>query len=186
MSNILDIIDKRQLPKLVKYDQYLELINTEPPAKFVKQHPFAKNVKYLPIEVVEMFLTRIYQQWKVEVLREGQLLNSLYVAVRLHYKNPVSSEWEHQDGLGAVPAKTEKGARASDMAAILSDAVMTGLPAAESFAIKDAAEKIGKLFGSDLNRKVETAFIPVYGTDEVKDHMQTKKEALRRRLNANN
>ena len=28
-----------------------------------------------------------------------------------------------------------------------------GAPAAESYAVKDAAEKIGKLFGKDLNRK---------------------------------
>ena len=30
--------------------------------------------------------------------------------------------------------------------------VMKAAPAAESYAIKDAAEKIGKLFGKDLNR----------------------------------
>jgi hypothetical protein len=29
---------------------------------------------------------------------------------------------------------------------------MKAAPAAESFAVKDAAEKIGKLFGRDLNR----------------------------------
>lgn len=29
---------------------------------------------------------------------------------------------------------------------------MIGTPAAESYAIKDAAEKIGKLFGKDMNR----------------------------------
>ena len=30
---------------------------------------------------------------------------------------------------------------------------MKAAPAAESYAIKDAAEKLGKIFGKDLNRK---------------------------------
>ena len=30
---------------------------------------------------------------------------------------------------------------------------MKSVPAAESYAVKDAAEKLGKLFGKDLNRK---------------------------------
>jgi len=44
-------------------------------------------------------------------------------------------------------------AAASDMTKIKSNAVQIGLPAAESYAIKDAAEKIGPLFGKDLNRR---------------------------------
>jgi hypothetical protein len=30
---------------------------------------------------------------------------------------------------------------------------MKSVPAAESYAVKDAAEKIGRIFGKDLNRK---------------------------------
>lgn len=41
---------------------------------------------------------------------------------------------------------------------------MKALPTAESYAIKDAAEKLGKLFGKDLNRKDELAFEAKYAT----------------------
>jgi len=43
---------------------------------------------------------------------------------------------------------------------------MKALPAAESYAIKDAAEKLGQIFGSNLNRKdtVQTDTI-----DKIKD-----------------
>ena len=57
-----------------------------------------------------------------------------------------------QDGVGAAPLQTDKGAGAVDFNAIKSDAVMKAAPAAESYAVKDAAEKIGKLFGKDMNR----------------------------------
>jgi hypothetical protein len=39
---------------------------------------------------------------------------------------------------------------------------MKSLPAAESYAIKDAAEKLGILFGKNLNRKDTIAFSGAY------------------------
>jgi len=75
------------------------------------------------------------------------------VTVRLHYQNPVDGEMRYQDGIGACPMQTAKDAGATDFSQIKSDAVMKAAPAAESYAIKDAAEKLGKLFGKDLNRK---------------------------------
>jgi len=81
------------------------------------------------------------------------MFNSVYVKVRLHYKRPTDGEWSFHDGLGAVGVQTDKGASASDLNAIKQDAIMKALPAAESYAIKDAAEKLGVLFGKDLNRK---------------------------------
>ncbi|GIV35327.1 MAG: hypothetical protein KatS3mg031_2862 [Chitinophagales bacterium] len=57
------------------------------------------------------------------------------------------------EGVGAAPVKTAQGSGALDLDKMNSSALMTGFPAAESFAIKDAAEKLGRIFGSDLNRK---------------------------------
>jgi len=63
---------------------------------------------------------------------------------------------------------------------------MTGLPAAESFAIKDAAEKIGRLFGKDLNRKDVAGFTPSYDTDSAKRMINKKKQAIKEKLNEDN
>ena len=167
-----------KLAELVQRDEFLQVVNTEPPKNWVKDHPFAKGVKYLPIEKVELLLTRIFQQWKVEVLREGQLAQSLYVTVRLHYLDPITSEWMWQDGVGAAPLKTNKGESAANLSAILNDAVKTGLPAAESFAVKDAAEKIGKLFGKDLNRKDVMDFSPTYATQQGKIRATKQKKKI--------
>lgn len=133
--------------------KYLEIVNQSPPKDYVMNHPLQAGVKYIPISVVETMLTKLFRHWYVEVLREGQLLNSIFVTVRLFYLHPITKEWEHQDGLGAVAIQVDKGKNASDLGAIKSNAIMLALPSAKSYAIKDAAEHIGRAFGRDINRK---------------------------------
>jgi hypothetical protein len=140
-----------------KDDQLNLLLNQPPHQSWIKKHPMTKG-DYLPIDKVEFLLTRIFQHWKVEVLSYAQLFQSVSVHVRLHYKNPLTSEWSYQDGLGACPVQTDSGKSAADLSAIKASAVQMALPAAESYAIKDAAEKLGSLFGKDLNRKDTIAF----------------------------
>ncbi len=141
-----------------KQDQLNVLLNHEPPSDWVKAHPMFAGVLYIPIDKVEFLLTRIFQEWRVEVIKYEQLFQSVSVHVRVHYKNPITGEWNFHDGLGAVAVQTEKGASAADLSKIKSDAVMKSLPAAKSFAIKDAAEHLGKLFGKDLNRRDSIEF----------------------------
>jgi hypothetical protein len=160
-----------------KRDEFLEFLNQDPPKAWLEDHPMAKGVKYLPIGMVELLMTKIFQQWRVEVLREGQLMNSITCTVRLHYRDPLDKSWTYQDGVAAVPAKTSKGSKASDMSEILSDAVMTGLPAAKSFAIKDAADNIGKIFGRDINRKGNLTFNASYKKSDDEVALQSIKEA---------
>lgn len=141
-----------------KSDALNVLLNQPVPIKWVKDHPMAAGVKYLPIDKVEFMLTRIFQEWKVEVVNYAALFQSISVHIRLHYKNPITGEWLFQDGLGAVAVQTDKGASAADLSKIKSDAIMKALPAAESYAIKDAAEKLGTIFGKNLNRKDAISF----------------------------
>ena len=130
------------------------ILNSEPPQAWVKIHPMTK-FKYIPIERVEYLLTRIFGKWKVEVKESGILANSVQVIIRLYYIDPVSGDWDWQDGIGASPLQTNAGAGAIDFNQIKNAAVQMAAPAAESYAIKDAAEKLGKIFGKDLNRKDE-------------------------------
>lgn len=136
-----------------KRDGLNKLLSHNPPVSWVKDHPLAKNVKYLPIERIEYLLTKIYQVYSVEVMGYKLVANSITVHVRLKVIDPVTGEPLIQDGVGAVALQTDKGAGATDFDKIKSDAVMKALPAAESFAIKDAAEKFGNIFGANLNRK---------------------------------
>jgi hypothetical protein len=161
-----------------KNDQLNLLLNQPTPDKWVKDHPFAKGVKYLPIDKVELLLTRIFQEWKCEVISYNQLFNSVSVQIRLHYKNPLTGDWSYQDGLGAVGIQTNAGSSASDLSAIKQDAVMKALPAAESYALKDAAEKLGDLFGRNLNRKDVVAFSGSYLKEQLPIDTDTLKNEL--------
>ena len=133
-------------------NQFNVIVNMDPPKNWIKQHPTIKKVKYIPIERVEYLLTRIFINWNIEVKQVQIIANSVVVTIRLFYQDVFSDKMLWQDGIGAAPLQTDSGAGAIDWTHIKNDAVMKAAPAAESYAIKDAAEKIGKLFGKDLNR----------------------------------
>jgi len=156
-------MEKKNLPKLadlykgdldIKRENDLNiLLNHEPKPEWIKKHPMVSTAKYIPIEVIEYLLTSIFVRWNVEIKVTQVIANSVAVTIRLHYMNPIDGEMRFQDGIGAAPMQTAKDAPANDWSQIKSDAVMKAAPAAESYAIKDAAEKLDKLFGKDMNRK---------------------------------
>ena len=128
------------------------LLNNPPKPEWVRGHPNINKkdpntgewvpIQYLPIERVEYLLTSIFINWSVEIRSEQLIVNSMLLIIRLHYRNPVTNEMEWQDGTGASPLQTDEGAGAADVTKIKASAVMMAAPAAESYAIKDAAEKL--------------------------------------------
>lgn len=128
------------------------LLNQPPQKAWIKKHPLYSN-DYLPIDKVEFLLTVFFQSWRVEIKQVFQIANSVCVTIRLYYRNPDTEEMDWQDGGGAAPMQVNSGSNAMDSSAIKSNAVMLALPIAETNAVKDAADKIGKIFGRDLNRK---------------------------------
>jgi hypothetical protein len=180
-SNKLKIMtnEKRKLPaiaelyegdlKLKKGQNDLNILLNQPPKpEWIKKHPLVKGVKYIPIERIEYLLTRLFIKWRVEVKTIQIIANSCVVTVRLHYQNIEDNEWSWQDGIGAAPIQTEKDAGAMEWDKVRTDSVMKCAPAAESYAVKDAAEKIGKIFGKDLNRKDEIGYEAIMQTFEEK------------------
>lgn len=144
---------------MVKQNGLNLILNSEPKAEWVKVHPMTKQ-KYLPIERIEYLLTVIFGSWSVEVKEIKLIANSVVAIVRLYVKNPLTGETEHQDGVGAMPIQIKKDSGgAIDFANMNSNAIQLGAPAAESYAIKDAAEKFGKIFGKDINRKNSVDYI---------------------------
>lgn len=135
------------------------LLSAKPPEAWVKIHPIVKH-RYLPIDKVEYLLRKIFKKYKIEVLREGTAFNGVYVVVRVHYLNPATGEMDYHDGIGACELQTKKGTSPADLANINSGAVSMAFPIAETFAIKDACDKFGEVFGANLNRKDTIMFNP--------------------------
>ena len=117
-----------------------------------------RGVKYLPIQRVEALLDSVCGDWHVEVKSLELIANSMVCTARLHYWNPAKGEWTWTDGIGAAPVNTNKGAEATDFAQIKHDSVQKAAPAAKAYAVKNAAQTIGRIFGRNVNRQ-EDVFI---------------------------
>ena len=150
-----------------KNDIFVTLMNQPPTQTWVKEHPFIRGYKYLPIERIEYLLKTIFKSYKIEITGQGQSFNGVWVTVRVHYLHPITGEWLFHDGIGASQLQTAKGTSPADLANINNGALSMAFPVAKTIAIKDACDSFGKLFGSDLNRKdiinysLDTTLIPL-------------------------
>lgn len=166
--------------------QLKTITNQPPPAAWIKKHPMS-GTAYVPVEKVELLLDKIFARWKVEIKCVKVIFNSVEAEIRLWYWNPnvsnylvngnqlvydkdgqpviVYGEWDYHDGVGAMPAQTDKGMSAADLGNIKSDAISKAAPAAVSYAIKDAADHIGIIFGRNVSRKDTIAFAPAFTED---------------------
>lgn len=156
MSNLVKKEMYGNLAEIRKHEELTVALNQEPPKEWVKEHPYIKGYKYLPIERVEYLLDSLFKgYYKIEVLKTGMLLNAVEVTVRVHYKHPITGEWMFHDGLGCAEVQTEKnsGSLKLDMSNINRGALVMAVPNAKSVAVKDACDHLGKLFGRNLNRK---------------------------------
>lgn len=162
-NNQLQKTTPRPLPKIedlykdveltYQHNELNRLLNSKPKPEWIKENKFANNSKYIPVGIIEYLLTNIFTKWRVEVKAIQVVANSVVATVRLYVLDPITGDWDWQDGVGASPIQTEKGAAATDFSKVNTAAVQMAAPAAETYAFKDAAEKFGTIFGKDLNRK---------------------------------
>lgn len=130
-------------------------LNQSPPSEWVKKHPFINNYKYLPIDKIEFLLKKFFKNYKIEVIKTGVLFNAIETTVRVHYLDPITSEWSFHDGVGAEELQTGSGTGVlkPDFSNVNKGAVKMALPLSKSVAIKDACDHFGNIFGANLNRK---------------------------------
>jgi hypothetical protein len=159
MSNLPKIKDLySDITVAQKNDAFVTLMNQQPKKEWVKTHPFIKNYKYLPIERIEFLLKTIFKSYRIEVLREGNSFNGVYVVVRVHYLHPLTNTWEFHDGIGASQIQTKKGSSPADLSNINNNAIGMAFPVAKTEAVKNACKSFGKIFGSDLTRLEEISY----------------------------
>lgn len=135
-------------------DEHLNaLLNKEPKKEWIKEHPFVKGHRYIPIDKVEFMLRKIFKQVQIQITGQGTAFNGVWVTVRVNYLHPNTGEMSYHDGIGACQLQTKQGSSPADLANINNGALSMAFPIAKTLAIKDACDHFGKLFGSDLNRK---------------------------------
>lgn len=159
-------LDPKGEPKYNSIHTFNQLVMSKPKKAWIKTNKYSQNAKYIPIRIVEELLHGIFPFWQVEQVGEPKILgNSVVVSVNLKVYNPILGQWMNYAGVGAVPIelaaskKDEKGnvisgaRNAIDFENINPKALHKNVPAAMSFAVSNAAKKIGRLFGSHLNSK---------------------------------
>ena len=155
MSNLPTIQDLHESNSIASYknDQLNLLLNQEPKKEWVKDHPYIKGHKYVPIDKVEFMLRKIFKKYQIEITGQGTSFNGVWVSVRVHYYHPIEETMMYHDGIGAIQLQVAKGTSPADLSNINNGALSMAYPIAKTLAIKDACDMFGKLFGADLNRR---------------------------------
>ncbi len=197
----LPATQKTELPRIeelyadvdmaIKETKLAELLNCNPQPSWVRDHPIAKKeitisgnkvkvpMLYIPIERLEWLAIRLFGGYRVEVLNTQLIANAIAVTVRVYVKNPLTNEEMWQDGVGAMNLQVNQGAQATDWTQVKSSAVQMALPAAKTYAEKDAFENFGKIFGRDINRDGSVSFENLSGKfRDTKEAREKISEAL--------
>ena len=183
-------IEKIFLSKLeeAKADKvsFKNFINRTPPANWLKAHPMAKRkvdginmpTEYLPIERLTWMVRHVFESYEVKVKHVQLILNSVQVTVNITMVDCFGVV-HTQDGIGAAGIQMDAGASITELSKVKLSGVQMAAPAAMTFAEKDAIERVGKIFGSDINRQdvlyyelqennVEPKYTPIEETPIIK------------------
>lgn len=154
-------------------EAFTAFLNEAPLPSDLRQH---EGKDYLPISFVEKELHQcFFGAVQNEVLSYKQIFNEITVHSRIRVFHPILKEWLNFDGLGASVIMQDAKTSVQDFAQFKKpNALLTTLPKALAEANKNAAKKIGKRFGSDLNRKFEDEFSPL--TDELNNRIDEEEK----------
>lgn len=169
---------KVQLPALVKdlglavqVDSLNVLLNQTPPSNWIKVH---QGQKYVPVDRVKNNLITIFQDYDWCIKDVRLIADSVVVFGTLSVVNPLTGRTRNLDGIGAVPIQLKAGSARTDFSQIVPGAIQKNAPAAESFAFKNAASKLGKLFGGGSE---EVEFAPIFSKDVPLDDIKAAHHA---------
>lgn len=155
-------------------DRFTSRLNTNPPDSELKVNKQAGGAKYLPISFVEMKLDELFLGlWSWEVRGTQVVANEILIWGDLKVYHPIASQWITRSGTGAAMIQQKQGSDVTDISAKIKNTMAKDFPHAEVEALKNAAKKLGKVFGRDLNRGVlSDDFTPMSDQLEAEESFQ--------------
>jgi hypothetical protein len=141
-------------------EQFTEKLNQLPDKSWLQKTPDGK-AEYIPIGILENQLRQDFNGLvQYELLSERRELNEYIVSARIKVFHPIALQWLNYDGVGCVQIMQDSGATISQFNDTKKkNALQMNAPKAYAEAIKNAAKKIGKKYGADLNRKFEDTYV---------------------------
>lgn len=130
-------------------DQFLKKLNKKP--QNVARNQQQGNYEYLPISYVVNLLNQFFMgRWQVKNFQYQEMYKQLCGTLELWIFNPITKEWIVRTGTAATQIRCSKNSGEP-----IKNGLSMDLPRLQADCIKNAAKSIGKVFGGDLNRKVE-------------------------------
>lgn len=132
-------------------------LNENPDPKFVLVHPMNKK-NYLPISHIETELDECFLDWETVNFRWQVVTNEIIGTVELRVLNPVTGQWSTKTGAAAVQIRQSSGSAIDDVTAKIKNALEGDFPHLLSDCLRNAAKKLGRRFGRDLNRNFDDTY----------------------------
>lgn len=139
-------------------ESFTTSLNKTPNPVKVQKH---QGYDYIPISVIEKDLDKVFFGLvQYEVIDYRQVFNEVACHARIKVFHPIVKQWLHYDGIGSAVLQQNKDTKVSEFHLHKKpNAGQLTFPKAYAEAIKNAAKKIGKRFGSDLNRTFEDNYV---------------------------
>lgn len=173
------VIDGLQLQ--VALAQFNKKLDQNPPEEEIEIRKLAdgRTAKYLPIAYVEARLYEIFGSFQTRNFKTKIVANEVVGSIELIIWHPVLNQWITQTGSAAVMILQKSGAKPSDLDAKYPNAMEAGAPHLLSDCLVNAAKRLGKIFGRDLNRKHKRDFQdPIQSSIEQLKELRAKKSLL--------
>ena len=137
------------LPLNYALDQFAKKLNKKPQNVATNQQQ--GNYKYLPISHVQNLLNQIFlTRWQVKNFDYREIHMQLCGTLELWVFNPITKEWLVRQGTAATQIRCDRNSGKP-----IKNGLSMDLPRLQADCIKNAAKSLGKVFGADLNRKIE-------------------------------
>ena len=140
-------------------ESFAERLNDQPLKAEIQINKAANNSKYLPISFVQMQLDEIYLGlWETVNFQWAVIANEIVGKIELRVFHPVAKVWLTRTGAAAAMIQQKSGSAITDIGAKGKNTLVKDFPHLEAECLKNAAKKLGKRFGRDLNRILEDAY----------------------------
>lgn len=132
---------------------FAKVLNQVPPKNEVQINKAANNSKYLPISFVQMKLDEMFfGLWETVNFEYQVIANEIVGRLELRVFHTVAKMWISRTGAAAAMIQQKKNSPITDIGAKHKNTLVKDFPHLEAECLKNAAKKLGKMFGRDLNR----------------------------------
>ena len=122
-----------------------------PPTSMMKTNKYANNAWYVDIGYIEAKLDQLFLNWDWVIDHTEFTINAYMVRGTLTVTTLANTKIVRA-GIGASEIQLRKGSTGVGVSDIASKALERDIPKAESQALKNAASKLGNIFGRNMNR----------------------------------